>query len=204
MYNLIGIIAMMATPAAAAVLFGWEMYAYLNGRAVPLTFAIIGGIAGALAMESVGIYAGHVGIEASRRGSRAGIALAVTAMAVYAAFGWYTLPAYGFVFILAGLIYALVAYAQTMARDDVQAQTDADDEKAWKREQYRIAREQKHELALEQIRASTSQHRAEHEPARASTERHECEDCGRSFGTVQALNAHGRHCKGVAVQNGRH
>lgn len=46
---------------------------------------------------------------------------------------------------------------------------------------------------------STELARSQHKPAQ---EQFECEDCGRSFATVQALNAHGRFCAERVASNG--
>ena len=48
--------------------------------------------------------------------------------------------------------------------------------------------------------ASIEQHVISTEPAQSQ---HECEDCKKAFKTVQALNAHGRFCKGIPVNGNK-
>ncbi len=123
MYDVIGWVAMIATPLAAATLFGWNLYTYLYGRSVPMPLAISGGISGAVAIESVGIYAGHVGMDYARRRDWRGLVAAV-AMLFYVWFGWSKVPEYGAVFVLAGFVYALVAL-RAEAVEEVTAVTQA-------------------------------------------------------------------------------
>jgi len=50
LYDALGIIAMIATPMAAALVFGWELYLYFLSITVPMALAVAGAIAGAVAM----------------------------------------------------------------------------------------------------------------------------------------------------------
>lgn len=65
------------------------------------------------------------------------------------------------------------------------------------------AREAKVRFAQEQMELAQAQQTKAQEQAEAKERLHVCEDCGREFDTVQALNAHGRFCKGVAALNGQ-
>lgn len=111
----------------------------------------------------------------------------------------------------------------------VQAEAKRREEIEYRRQVAAQQAERAHQLELAKLREETKRHKAEAE-ARASTElaelapkllqqqidqqaeqmssqlasqqaSYECEDCNRTFGTVQALNAHGRFCekRGVPV-----
>lgn len=172
MYGLIGVLAMVATPAAAAILFGWELYEYLANRQVPLLLAIVGGVGGALAMESAGVYAGHIGIEAWQRGHRPALVIALVAMAVYVFFGWSTLAVYGFVFLLAALIYALIAVGQSLRQQDDAVAEERAEERAFERRMAEREAEMKHAERLERIRHKAAR------PQRQNTRQDARQDAG--------------------------
>lgn len=117
------------------------------------------------------------------------------------------------IFIIAGMVYILSGMYEIENQEREQIEKDRD----WEREQVEKDRELdrrlkiadkklRHEERLAKIEAKAtivpaqSQHQISTEPAQ---EQFECEDCNRSFGTVQALNAHGRFCKGIVEQNGK-
>lgn len=146
LYDGLGIVAMIATPLAAAIIFGWNLYSYLVSAMVPMALAILGAAAGAVAMESVGIYAGHVAIDYTRRRDwRALVAFA--ALVFYIGFGWSKVPTYGAVFILAGFMYALVALRhEAVVVDEETAVTEKEDrnwEKRLQMEKLRMAHDEK-------------------------------------------------------------
>lgn len=107
-YNVLAIVAVVTVPLAPAILFGWNLYNYLMGKGVPVWLAIVGGVAGAVSLEAVGILAGHVGmVYLKRRDWR--VLFPAIAMLFYAGYGYVKTPEYGGVFILAALVYVLVA-----------------------------------------------------------------------------------------------
>jgi uncharacterized protein YqfA (UPF0365 family) len=115
-------------------------------------------------------------------------------------------------FLLSLAVYLLIGLSDDMqaAEQAEQAERErraAEAEAAAKQEQAERAadRELERQLKLERARAKAerakaSMERAEskQEPALSQQESYECEDCGQGFGTVQALNAHGRWCKAKA------
>ncbi len=156
MYDIIGWVAMIATPLAAATLFGWNLYTYLYGRSVPMPLAVSGGISGAVAIESVGIYAGHVGMDYARRRDWRGLVAAV-AMLFYVWFGWSKVPEYGAVFVLAGFVYALVAL-RAEAVEEVTAVTQAARaDTNWQRRMELERERMKHDERLARIAAKERQ-----------------------------------------------
>lgn len=237
-YNVLAIVAVITVPLAPAILFGWNLYNYLMGKGVPVWLAIVGGVAGAVSLEAVGILAGHVGmVYLKRRDWR--VLFPAIAMLFYAGYGYVKTPEYGGVFILAALVYVLVALqgeADTAVKQELAdtavhlafdlEQEAADREHAREMEakqlelqaqndlQIKIAHEQAQaSIAVAEAKAQASIANAEArkvlalakpEPAVAVIEpavaSYVCEDCGQSFATVQALNAHGRaHRKRVPV-----
>lgn len=159
-YDIIGIAAMIATPLAAAVLFGWNLYNYLIARSVPPFLAITGGIAGAVAIESVGIYAGHVAMDYIRRRDwRALIALA--AMAFYVYVGWSKTPDYGVVFVLAAFVYVLVSLRSEAVENDTQQQATARADTNWQRRMELERERMKHDERLARIEAKARPDKAD-------------------------------------------
>jgi hypothetical protein len=149
-YDLLGVVAMIATPMAAALVFGWELYLYFLSISVPTSLAIVGAVSGAIAMESVGVYAGHVGIDYARRRDWRGL-VAAAAMVFYIWFGWSKAPAYGAVFVLAGFVYALVALRHEAVAVDEETAVVSKQNRNW---QHRMELEQlrmKHEEKLARI-----------------------------------------------------
>lgn len=152
LYDIIGIVAMIATPLAAATLFGWGLYEYLHGRSVPFVLAVAGGISGAVAIESVGIYAGHVGMDYARRRDWRGLVAAV-AMTFYVWFGWSKVPEYGAVFVLAGFVYVLVALRQEATAVDAQQAQTARADTNWARRMELERERMRHDERLARISA---------------------------------------------------
>lgn len=156
LYDTIGVIAMIATPLAAATLFGWNLYGYLIARAVPSFLAVAGGIAGAVAIESVGIYSGHVGMDYMRRRDWRGL-IALAAMIFYVGFGWSKVPEYGTVFILAGFVYALVALRAEAVEDDADKAQERRADVNWQHHMELEKERMKHEERLARIQAKAKQ-----------------------------------------------
>ena len=152
LYDLIGVIAMIATPLAAATLFGWNLYGYLVERSVPMALAIVGGLSGAVAIESVGIYAGHVGMDYARRRDWRGL-VAAAAMAFYVWFGWSKVPEYGAVFVMAGFVYLLVALRQEAAAIDQTTAASVKADTNWARRMELERERMRHDERLARISA---------------------------------------------------
>lgn len=135
-YNVLAIVAVITVPLAPAILFGWNLYNYLMGKGVPVWLAIVGGVAGAVSLEAVGILAGHVGmVYLKRRDWR--VLFPAIAMLFYAGYGYVKTPEYGGVFILAALVYVLVALqgeADTAVKQEL-ADTAVSRAHEWQQEQ---------------------------------------------------------------------
>ena len=64
MYDILGLLAMIATPLAASIFFGWKSYQGVHSLTDGvLWLAIPAGIGAAIGLESVGIFAGHVATD---------------------------------------------------------------------------------------------------------------------------------------------
>lgn len=202
-YGWLGLVAMVATPLAAALLFGWELYDYLISEALmPLGLAVAGGVAGAVAIESVGIYAGHVGMDYARRRDWRGL-VAGAALLFYVGLGWWKVPEYGEVFVLAAFMYVLVALRHEAVGVDGLQQAQAADETAWKRELQAERLRLKHEERLAEIAANAAHeaHGAQDAAhgAQSATQSggdatlYECA-CGKVYESPQGYSAHTRWC----------
>lgn len=116
--------------------------------------------------------------------------------------------------LVAALAYVASGFADSLDTAVSRREVTEAENAEWDREQEALDKELerrlrvadaklKHEERMARIaakaRASTELAQSKPEPAH---EQFECEDCNRSFGTVQALNAHGRFCPERVSQNG--
>jgi hypothetical protein len=227
-YDNAALAAVILVPFAPVIFFGVAIYKEaLPG--MPLSIlAIIGAFGTAVGLEFVGLLAGYVGLELFKRGMRLWI-LAFAVMVAYVVMGASALSgALRIAFLIAPLAYILLGLLHLVRQQEAEAEhsqeredSQATENREWQREQERIAAARQHELDILEVRQrheatierarikAESQHYASTAstavPALPQQSGHECEDCGQSFGTVQALNAHGRWCNARApVQaNGR-
>lgn len=199
------------------------------GPMLALCFAVVVG----LAFETVGIVATHTAIELYN-GTEQGIispiktGLMISLVPVYVAgvatVVWFSgdafTPLVQALGIASPFLTCIVYIAVALARDlsnIKQAQTQAGEQKQsseqedkklereLKRERLQIEREIKlRELDLKaqvQIEQGRQPALPTGEPAPSQ---HGCQNCLQTFGTVQALNAHGRFCKSLMKVNGKH
>jgi hypothetical protein len=152
LYDYLGIVAMIATPLAAAVLFGWQLHSYLLDSGLIPWLAVTGGLSGAVAIESVGIYAGHVGMDYARRRDWRGV-VAGAAMLFYVWFGWSKVPEYGPIFVIAGFVYVLVALRAEAAQVDGATAVVAKEDKGWQHRMELERERMKHQERLARIEA---------------------------------------------------
>lgn len=120
LYNFLGWAAMVCTPLAAAILFGRGVFQYLSDSDVNYSLSLIGGIGAAVAIESIGIYAGHIATETIEKRSWWAV-LPLMAIFVYVWIGASSVEKYGEIFIIAPFIYLLVAL-RTMLQEEEEAQ----------------------------------------------------------------------------------
>lgn len=194
-YGGLGVVALIVTPLAAALLFGWELFDYLAGRQLPWALAVIGGMAGMAALECVGIYAGHVGMDFMRRRDWRGV-IAAAAMLFYVWLGWSKVPEYGEVFVLAAFMYVLVALRAEVVGLDGAVAVQERDEVVWKRDMLREGRLLKHEERLAEIAAHAAQETQKTQDAPQSVRSaslYEC-SCGKVYTSPQGYSAHTRWC----------
>jgi len=222
-YTFLGWLAMVLTPVGAVIFFGWRVYTAVNAETGTAWLAIPAGIAAAVGLEMVGIFAGHMSMELwQRKDGRAWLAVGI--MAVYVAIGVVELRGtIGMVmFLIAPLVYVLVGLRQSVDEEKgketavsskrldfqlEQAARDKELERELKAQQQadetavRMARAE-HNAGLKLAREQTKQMklaRVQSEPAESGHEpaqsAHVCQQCEREFASVQALNAHMRFCK---------
>jgi DNA-binding CsgD family transcriptional regulator len=152
LYDYLGIVAMIATPLAAAVLFGWQLHSYLLDSGLIPWLAIVGGLSGAVAIESVGIYAGHVGMDYARRRDWRGL-VAGAALVFYVGFGWSKVPEYGAIFVIAAFVYVLVALRAEAAQVDGATAVVAKEDRGWSQRMELERERMKHQERLARIEA---------------------------------------------------
>lgn len=208
-YDAATLAAVTLTPLAPAVFFGSAVYAAAAEFVPAPALAAAGAIATALGWELVGVLAGHVTLGLLRQGNRLWVGGALI-LAAYAGLGAWSLPGVLRIAFVASLLSYLVAGLRHVhERGEADARAATDEQKADRAEQRaarREARERDQQRAHELQVLALSQQAAEAastQPAPSDGSRqpsqHRCEDCGRAFATVQAINAHRRHCTGAPL-----
>ncbi len=211
-YDILGWVAAFAVPIAPAFFFGHKVYMAVFAMTTSAILAIPVGVLSAAGLEIVGIYAGHTTMEFWRRGRNGEAMVSAVIMIVYVTIGIYELRGSigAVMFLIAPLVYVLLALRELLHKDEqtdqranLAAMEESREDKAHARRLEILAQEQRHAERMERLRASTEPAQSNAMPAQSQQEpapiSYECEDCGRPFATVQALNAHGRFCKGVPV-----
>lgn len=208
-YDAATIAAVVLTPIAPAVFFGSSVYAEAIDFVPSVRLAQAGAVATAIGWELVGILAGHVTLGLLRQRNRLWFAGALILLA-YAGLGAWALPGVLRIAFVASLLSYLVAGLRYIhAQGETEAHAVAEERKTERvedRQARRESRERERERAHELQVLALSQHptpSAGTEPAQsgpsAAMSEHVCEDCGQSFRTVQAINAHRRFCKGAPL-----
>ncbi len=208
-YLWLGWLAMLVMPLAASINFGWVAYTGFVTRDIPGLLAVIGGVSVGIGLELLGAIAGHLAVTFYGQRDWARLAVAGGGVAGYVAVGTYELfdiPVARFVPALAGIVYVLVGL-----RSDLDAsQTEQKQVRAEKRQDDLELKKLRMQYQHEERLAEIERERASTEPALSApvpaVSGHKCEKCEHEFGSVQALNAHRRHCKGAVVfsANGTH
>ena len=200
-YNALAALAVILTPVAMMAAFGWTAYTAILAQTGVPALAALSGLATAAAVESIGIVAGETALWFHGRHDRRW-AVAAAILALYVAFGLVVLRGTPLALlpVLAGAVYVLVGLRAQAQRESVDDAASVASQREWEREQWRIRQADKTRVRLTEVEVlAQSQHtagRASTEPAESG---HTCADCGRAFATVQALNAHRRHCTGAVL-----
>lgn len=221
-YNTLAALAVVLTPVAMMAIAGWEAYAATLARTGIAWLAVVAGVATAATLECIGILAGETTLHFHGRADRRWL-LAAAVLLAYVIAGLYVLRGTVLVFlpVLAGAVYMLVGLRAQAQREAVSAAEQAQDNRDWEREQWRIRQSDRTRLKLVEVGVlAQSQHAAESEAREREREQqvlalsqqvaelsgapvapseHPCNVCGRTFATVQALNAHRRHCAGAVL-----
>lgn len=223
-YAVLGGLAMLAAPAGAAIYFYWQMHTTTLALTGQPAVAVAGGLAVAITVELVGILAGHVTTHLHRQKDPRWV-LAGLALLAYVAAGlvelWGTPGAVAF--IMSPLVYLLVALRDASQAEAEQQQAIQAEQQAIQLQQAEAEAERQHQLELakldankavrlERVRlkastqpapastgASSAQQDASTSQQPASSAQHLCQQCQRTFGSVQALNAHQRFCSGTVL-----
>ena len=199
-YDTLAALAMILTPAAMMIAFGWSAYSAVLAETGVGWAAIAAGFATAAAIEVVGMVAGETALWLNAQGDRHWT-IAAAILAVYVAAGLYILrdTALMPLPVLAGSVYILVGLRARAAREHAATNGRATEAAAWEREKWHAIQADRTRIKLAQ--ATSRPASISIEPAPISIEptqaTHACEQCGRSFASVQALNAHKRFCARV-------
>jgi hypothetical protein len=218
-YNALSLISVILAPVAMMAIAGWEAYSHVLAVTHIPWLALVSGVAAAGLLESIGIVAGETTLLFhARRDPRWRMAAAVLLLYVVAGLALLWRSPLVLLPLLAGAVYLLVglraqAHRELTVNEQLAAELRQDkraaeaDDREWRREQWRI--KQADATRLRELELAQSQHRAAEagsqagspttEPAQSHVE---CEDCGRTFPSVQAINAHRRFCRGLVSQNG--
>ena len=200
-YNTLAVLAVILTPVAMMTAFGWAAYtAILAETGVP-ALAALSGLATAAAVEVVGIVAGETALWFHSRRDRRWLTAAAILL-LYVVFGLVILRATPLALlpVLAGAVYVLVGLRAQAARETAAQNGHEAAALEWKQEQWRVQQADKTRLKLAEIERGASivpalngsgPHGAGIMLAESP---HTCEQCGRGFASVQALNAHRRFC----------
>lgn len=193
-YDTLAVAAVILTPVAMMVAFGWTAYSAILDETGVQALALVSGVATAAAVETIGIVAGETALWFHGRRDRRWMTAALI-LALYVVFGLVILrgTALALLPIMAGAVYVLVGLRAQAARELTVENGNAAALLEWQQEQWRIKQSDRTTVKLAEL--AQSGHRAGTEPAQSG---HTCEQCGREFATVQAINAHRRHCTRVA------
>jgi len=212
--------APFAVPLAPAFFFMHAVWAAVLGlTGSGWAAGVVAGVAG-LGLESVGILSAHIAVKLYRRREigrtwlTAGITLfyvsaGIITIWVLESTTWDVKAVGTLMFLLSLAVYLLIGLnddmqtaeqAERLERERLAAQeaAKAQEEQAERAADKELARQLKLERArakAELAKASIEQMESKRVPAESQHESYQCEDCGQGFGTVQALNAHGRWCK---------
>jgi len=200
-YDTLAALAVILTPAAMMIAFGWSAYNAVLAKTGVGWLSIAAGIATAAAIEVVGMVAGETALWLNAQGDRHWTTAAAI-LVVYVAAGLFILRGSALMPlpVLAGSVYILVGLRARAAREQAGVTRHAAETAAWEREKWHVMQADRTRIKL-----ATVEHHAGTEPALISIERaqaaheraqaaHACEQCDRSFASVQALNAHRRFC----------
>lgn len=177
-YDYLGKVAIVVTPLAAAIAFGWSVYESTLATTAVYWLSIIAGMATAVALESVGMLAGHTASDFYQQKDRRWI-VAAAVMVIYVGAGLYELQgtSVAVVFLISPLVYVLVAMKHTANEHKSDKATAVADGKAWKRQQSVVAAGRRHELKMAELTLSfqgnnqeTSQETAVHSEQSANSQ----------------------------------
>lgn len=207
MYKIIGYAAIFFTPLAPSTFFGWRVYSVVDEMTSGLWWLAIGAaVASVIGLEAVGIFAGHTTLDAFRLGKYEAALFSAVVMIAYVAIGvyelWGTIGA--IIFLIAPLAYLAVGLRESLIEVDRQAKNETAQKYNFRQAQLdaqlqlQIEKERlKQEASIKkaELKASTVPAQASTSQHQAADTQHECGQCGRSFGSVQGLNAHKRFCE---------
>jgi hypothetical protein len=198
----------IATPMAMVAILFYEISHSVSVDGWWVYIIMAGALGSAVGIEIVGILSGVTLERFWRIHDRPRTLLALVLLITYTIVAMYILRHNTILWpipIIAAVVYLVSALAESAGEIIEQQVTNQADAAAWQRRQEEQEAEFERQLKLQQQRDRTavklaklesepaqSQHRASIEPAQS----YQCEDCYRTFGTVQALNAHSRFCSG--------
>jgi hypothetical protein len=202
-YSGLAALAVVLTPAAMMSAAGWEAYAATLAQTGIAWLAVVTGVATAAALECVGILAGETALLFHGRADRRW-RIAAAVLLAYVLAGLYVLWGTPLIFlpVLAGAVYILVGLRAQAQRETAVQTVQAEDDREWEREKWRIQQADKTRVKLAVAQpvqaapapvASMMQAGTNGASSHASTSIYACKQCKETFPTMQGLGAHVRH-----------
>lgn len=153
LYTLLGWIATIAVPISPVFFFGWEVYKQVLTRSSYWLLAGGVGLVSAIGLEIVGILAGHLTMEFWRAGKMNRAYLAGGIMAIYVLIGvielWGNIGA--IMFLIAPLVYVLVALNQVAEYEQRETATDKKRSMVIDHRQHEAEAQRQHEARLRKM-----------------------------------------------------
>jgi len=171
-YKILGWLAMLLTPIGAVIFFGWRVYTAVYTETSNAYLATPAGVAAAVGLEMVGIFAGHLAMELwQRRDGRAWLAAGI--MAVYVAIGVIELSGTigQVMFLIAPLVYVLVGLRQAVDEAAAAETAVSSTKLRYQMDQAAADRELERELRRKRQEAATAVKLAKFKSGPATSER---------------------------------
>lgn len=205
MYRKLTIVALFSVPIAAVIVFSWRVGTEIYTTTNNLALALVGGLAAAIGLESVGILAGHIMLEYYRVHNNLLLALSAAILVVYVLIGARELDGTigETLYYISPLVYVLAGLEENLRQVIASQRADKEtDDNRWE-----ISRRYRHEekMALIASQGTTqkpvkARTHAPHDTKGIGTDSHDathvrtyrCESCGFETHSPQKYSAHMR------------
>lgn len=212
-FNLLDIASTYATPVAPAVAYGSHVYTFAIDSNMVWWLALMCGLTAAIALETVGVYAGKSSMKAFKQEQYLHAIGSIVALLAYVIIGMYELRGTPFMWLtlIAFLGYTVSGINEVLAMIDAEKakQQELDREREQDRNKERQNDKERNTKAREAVRLAEIEAEKQIKLAQISMQastvpaviKQELANeqaiicsCGREFATVQSRNAHIRFC----------